>query len=113
MTDAAPLRAFHGDPAIKRKYLARILAHAKADEIVQGIGYEHNGTVRGCAVGCTLDVYDHARYPIELGLPEWIGHLEDCIHEGLPSCAPSRQGLMSSRCVGNSQSCAWNDCCRH
>src|SRR6185437_15188822 len=76
-----PLRAFHGDQAIKDKYLARIRAHAAADAITQGIGWE-NG--KGCAIGCTLEAYDHSRYPIELGLPEWLARLEDRIFEGLP-----------------------------
>ena len=46
-------------------------------------GFERNGKIRACAVGCTLDVYDHSRYPVELGLPEWLAYLEDSIHEGL------------------------------
>jgi hypothetical protein len=52
-----------------------------ADELVRGMGW--NGK-KGCAVGCTLEAYDHSRYPIELGLPEWVAHLEDKIFEGLP-----------------------------
>jgi hypothetical protein len=84
------LRAFHGDPAIKQKYLARIEAHRIADEIVQGVGFEHNGKIRACAVGCTLDVYDHSRYPIELGLPEWLARLEDTIHENVPLARAKR-----------------------
>lgn len=75
------LRAFHGDPAIKAQYLARVRAHRIADDLTQGTGWE-NG--KGCAVGCTLEAYDHSRYPVELGLPEWLAHLEDAIFEGLP-----------------------------
>jgi hypothetical protein len=41
------LRAFHGDPAIKATYLARVHAHAAADEIVQGKYWEGG---KGCAV---------------------------------------------------------------
>ena len=74
------LRAFHGDPAVKKKYLARVAAHRKADELVQGDGW--TGT-KGCAVGCTLNAYDHSRYPIELGIPEWLARVEDKIFEGL------------------------------
>jgi len=76
------LRAFHGDPAIKAKYLARVQAHVAADELIQGIGW---GDAKGCAIGCTLNAYDHSRYPIELGLPTWLAHLEDAIFEGLSS----------------------------
>jgi hypothetical protein len=75
------LRAFHGDPAVKAKYMARVEAHRRADEIIQGKGWSDG---KGCAIGCTLDNYDHSRYPIELGLPVWLAHLEDAIHEGLP-----------------------------
>jgi hypothetical protein len=73
--------AFHNDPAIKAKYVARFEAHRKADQVIQGQGFE-NG--RGCFVGCTLDAYDHARFPLELGWPEWLARLADTIFEGLP-----------------------------
>ena len=76
------MKAFHGDPAIKEKYLARLKAHHEADEIIQGTGWE-NG--RGCAVGCTLNNYSHVAYEDELGLPEWLAYLEDRIFEGLPA----------------------------
>ncbi len=59
------LRAFHGDPAIK------INAHIAADSLTH-------------AAGCTLDdfKYDyHARYPAELGIPEWLAHVEDALFE--------------------------------
>lgn len=76
------MKAFHGDDAVKQKYLARLKAHHAADEIIQGTGYI--GT-HGCAVGCTLNAYDHAAYENELGLPIWLAYLEDQIFEGLPS----------------------------
>lgn len=72
--------SFHNDPAIKEKYLKRVIAHREADKIVQGIGWIKG---KGCAVGCTLESYDHARYPIELGIPVWLAHLEDGIFENL------------------------------
>jgi len=75
------ISAFHNDPAIKATYLARVREHARLDHLVQGTGWEKG---RGCAVGCTLDAYDHTRYPIELGIPEWLAHLEDRIFEKLP-----------------------------
>jgi hypothetical protein len=74
------MRAFHNDPKVKEKYCERTLAHQKADEIIQGIGWD-NGN--GCAVGCTLENYDHKQYEVELGIPEWLAHLEDIIFEGL------------------------------
>ena len=78
------MQAFHNDPAVKAKYLARVRMHREADHLTQGVGWESNGVTRGCAVGCTLEAYDHRRYPIELGLPEWLARLEDRIFEGLP-----------------------------
>ena len=75
------LISFHGKQEIKDKYLSRVIAHRKADAIIQGTGW-HKG--KGCAVGCTLESYDHSRYPIELGLPEWLARLEDEIFENIP-----------------------------
>ena len=74
------METFHGDKKIKAKYLKRLKAHAKADEIIQGIGWK-NG--KGCAVGCTLENYKHRQYEVELGIPEWLAYLEDRIFEGL------------------------------
>jgi len=73
--------SFHSDPAIKEKYLTRVIAHRKADNIIQGTGWVEG---RGCAVGCTLENYDPSLYPVELGLPEWLARLEDIIFESLP-----------------------------
>jgi hypothetical protein len=74
----ATLRAYHGQPAIKAKYLRRVRAHAKADEIVAG-QYWENG--KGCAVGCTLHSNQHAAYETELGIPEVLARLEDGLFE--------------------------------
>ena len=73
--------AFHGDKAIKSKYLRRVVAHRRADELIRGVGWEDG---RGCAVGCTLNQYSHSQYQIELGIPEVIAHLEDNLFESLP-----------------------------
>jgi hypothetical protein len=74
------MQAFHNDPAIKAKYLARVDGHIKADNLIRGTGWDG---FRGCAVGCTLEAYDHARYPIELGIPEWLAEVEDRLFEGM------------------------------
>ena len=79
------LTAFHGKPEIKQKYLARLEEHHRLDHIVQGVRFEKNGETRGCAIGCTLDKYDHQAYETELGIPIWLALLEDCIFEGLPA----------------------------
>ena len=75
------MQAFHNDPAVKAKYQQRLAAHRAAEELIQGTGYDGR---KGCAVGCTLNSYDHSSYPGELGLPEWLACLEDRIFEGLP-----------------------------
>lgn len=74
------MQAFHNDIKIKEKYLSRVEAHRKADEIVQGITWE-NG--KGCAIGCTLHSYNPWDYETELGIPDWLARVEDKIFEGL------------------------------
>ncbi len=72
--------SFHGDPKIKAKYLKRIRAHIKADHLIRGEGWD--GT-KGCAVGCTLEKYDHKAYEVELGIPEWLARVEDALFENM------------------------------
>jgi hypothetical protein len=74
--------AFHGDPKIKEKYLARVQAHRAADEVIKG-QYWKNG--KGCAVGCTIHGSEHSRYETELGIPVAIACLEDSLFEDLPN----------------------------
>ena len=76
------LLSFKADESVKQFYLNRLLAHEKADEIIQGVGWEDG---KGCAVGCTLNNYDHAAYETELGLPEWLARLEDTLFENIPN----------------------------
>ena len=66
----------------KDKYIKRVKAHQKADEIIKGI-YWQDG--KGCAVGCTIEGSDHLKYESELGIPEEIAYLEDTIFENLPN----------------------------
>jgi hypothetical protein len=73
------LRAYHGDLKIKRKYLSRVRAHAKADEIIHG-KYWENG--KGCAVGCTIHGSNHSEYETALGIPTVLARLEDTLFEG-------------------------------
>src|SRR5690348_16867823 len=76
------LLSFHNDPKIKAKYITRLKAHTKADEIIKGTYWE-NG--KGCAVGCTVHSDNHNAYETELGLPSWLARLEDGIFEALPN----------------------------
>src|ERR1700743_289593 len=78
---ATAMAAFHGDPAIKEKYLARVRAHRAADNLVRGTGWDGH---RGCAIGCTLERYEHSLYETELGIPRSIARLEDGLFESLP-----------------------------
>jgi hypothetical protein len=91
--------SYHNDPAVKAKYIARFEAHRAADEVIQGTGF-NNGS--GCFVGCTLDNYDHSRFPVELGWPEWLARLADTIFEGLPKTEAPQFGtdLLASVPVG-------------
>ena len=78
------LRAYHGKQEIKDKYLQRMKMHINADELIHGT-YWQNG--KGCAIGCTVETNDdpHSRYPIEIGIPEWLAYLEDSLFESLPN----------------------------
>ena len=73
--------AFHGKPEIKQFYMDRVRKHREADELIQGTGW-HRG--KGCAVGCTLEEYDHNKYPVRLGVPVELARLQDSLFERLP-----------------------------
>ncbi|MDQ2713886.1 MAG: hypothetical protein M3Z08_03160 [Chloroflexota bacterium] len=73
--------AFHNDPIIKDRYVARVKAHAAADEITQGTYWERG---HGCAIGCVIHGAEHIRYETELGIPRQIAYLQDRIFENLP-----------------------------
>lgn len=82
------LRAFHGDPAVKDFYLARVRAHRAADDVVRGAYGEAEGSQsggRGCAVGCTVHSDSHAAYERELGIPQAIARLEGTLFEWMPA----------------------------
>jgi hypothetical protein len=74
------LISFHGDEAIKDKFLSRVTAHRKADEIIQGTYWEDG---KGCAVGCTLHSSDHFAYETELGIPVQLAYIQDGLFERL------------------------------
>jgi hypothetical protein len=77
---ATELRAFHGDPTVKDKYLSRVKAHRDADQIIHGIYWEGG---KGCAVGCTIHSANHSSYETKLGVPAWLAHLEDRLFEAM------------------------------
>ena len=75
------MKAFHDNQAIKDEYLARVRAHAAADEIIKGQYWEGG---RGCAVGCTIHSDEHKDYERLLGIPVELALLEDDLFENLP-----------------------------
>ena len=76
------MKAFHGLQSTKDKYLNRVVAHRKADQIIKGVYWE-NG--KGCAVGCTVHSNQHSTYETELGIPRILARLEDGLFEALPN----------------------------
>lgn len=79
-----PLRAYHGDHALREATIARMREHAAADEIIQGRYWEHG---KGCLVGCAIHDAPpegrHAAFPRVYGIPEVVARLADRIFEGL------------------------------
>lgn len=76
------MKAYHGDPAVKEKYLARVRAHRVADQLVQGNGYWNGG--KGCVVDCTIHGDSYKAYETELGIPVCIAWLQARLFEALP-----------------------------
>jgi hypothetical protein len=67
--------SFHGDEAIKQKYLMRVRKHRLANQIVKGVHrWKHE---KGSAVGCTLHSYNYWAYEDELGIPNQLACIED------------------------------------
>ena len=78
MSDTKIYSAYHGSDDVKQVFIGRMKAHMQADELIRGTGFRHG---RGCAVGCTLNKYDHSAYPRALGMPQWVAYLNDALHE--------------------------------
>ena len=76
------MRAFLNQPEVKEKYLARVNAHVRADELIHGTYWKKG---KGCAVGCTVETSNepHLRYEVELGIPSWLAYLEDSMFENM------------------------------
>lgn len=76
------IQAFHNKDSLKQKVIFRMEQHIKADQLVQGTGYDKS-TGKGCAVGCSIDCYDHQSFADTLGLDIWIPQMYDTVHEGI------------------------------
>src|SRR5690606_11533525 len=98
--------AYHNDQNIKDKYIARMKAHMEADNLVQGTGWDGR---KGCAVGCTFERYDHARAATEIGVPETLIRLEECIFENSPPAKAKlfRLAFLEAIPVGSDLSLTW------
>jgi hypothetical protein len=92
------LRAFHGDPAIKEKYITRVVTHRRKHEIVQRTYNVGIGLYPGI-VGCTVHSADTAAYETELGIPEPLAQLFDCIYEALPFGEYQKWAIQSLECI--------------
>lgn len=78
------LRAYHSDPALKQKYVARLQRHVQAGTLVRGPTSMWNATHRrGCAISCTIQTYDLDAYERELGIPAQLAAVKDVFHEQL------------------------------
>jgi hypothetical protein len=73
------MKTFHGKQEIKDKYLARVRAHAAADEIIRDSYWE-----KSSAIVYTIHSKNPKIYETELGIPEWLARLEDELFEWLP-----------------------------
>jgi hypothetical protein len=93
--------AYHGDAELKAKHIRSLLAHKRADSILQGTYGEFHGNGKawkGCAVACSLrsmlkargefdrkrESYgDHEELAKLMGAPLELFHLQDRIFEGM------------------------------
>jgi len=91
------LQAFNNDKEFKDQMIAAAISHREKDEYIAGCYAKMNGSFKGCSVGCSLfdvkgikgvevgeEYNDHQLLAKELGIPEFICHLQDSIFEGLP-----------------------------
>jgi len=76
------MRAFQNKDSLKQEVITRMKEHVKADQLVQGMGWNDN-TKSGCGVACTIDCYSHVTFAKKLGLDLWIPMLYDKLHEGI------------------------------
>lgn len=98
--------SYHGKQEVKDFYLARVRAHAAADELIHGT-YWQDG--KGCAVGCTVHSDDHAAYEAELGIPRILARLEDGIFEAMANGRSKQwpEQFLSAIKVGRDLSLVW------
>jgi len=76
------LQAFKNKQSLKQEIVSRMKEHINLDQLVQGIGYDHSSG-KGCAVGCSINCYDHQSFADTLDIDLWIPQVYDNVHEGI------------------------------
>lgn len=89
------LLAYNADEQLRSGLIEAVEEHRRCDQIIKGTYNRVVGNkFHGCAVGCTIDSYnhkrganlsygDHSAYE-QFGIPQILAHLQDAIFEGLP-----------------------------
>jgi len=87
--------AYHGDSALKEKFVAEMKWHREQDMILQGAAGEGEGLEwKGCCIACGVhsmsriegkeyEAYNHKLWETLIGVPMWMAHLCESIFEGL------------------------------
>ena len=89
------MEAFGNSEEFKSELVSLAIQHREQDQYIKGEYGRMNGKFKGCSVGCLVyDINqkkgtkasygDHAFLAEQLGVPEFICHLQDRIFEGLP-----------------------------
>ena len=87
---------YKSDKKFKDRFVAEVIKHREADQIVEVTYGNTNGHWKGCAVACSLrsldiiegrplqeDYDQHSAFEARGLWPEWLAHLEDTLFEGL------------------------------
>lgn len=83
------MTAWHGDPVLKERIVARMHAHRQADGFIQGLYQKLDVAMpagyRGCAIGCLLD-----RQP--LATRDEYGYCQECGAKAEHECSVEPEG---------------------
>lgn len=88
--------SYNNDENLKKLIVYEMRKHQEQDQLVKDTYcLEEGGKFKGCAVGCAIDSInialgkrylnsDHKVFEEELGIPEWLAHIQDSLFEALP-----------------------------
>ena len=117
--------SYHNDENLKKLIVCEMRKHKEQDQLVKDTYCrEECGKFKGCAVGCAIDSInialgkryrnsDHKVFEEELGIPEWLAHIQDLLFERLPIGDNSQFAVdfLESIPVGvNLESVKWKFC---